>query len=129
MLRSLLGFLVAGTILGMPAASGAATNPFIGTWQTSAVVSGAGGMKMAVTIQIVFTPQGTYSELDRSYAGATQETGKYLLMANNILRLVVTNWAPSSSVFRRPVAFPYGSRPAARFNTNSPQRRRSSRTT
>lgn len=51
-------------------------------------------MKMAVTIQIVFTPQGTYSELDRSYVGLTQETGNYLLMANNILRLVVTNWSP-----------------------------------
>jgi len=94
MFRSLLGIIAAGAILTAPMSSGAASNPFIGTWQASAVVPGAGGMKMAVTIQIVFTPQGTYSELDRSYVGLTQETGNYLLMANNILRLVVTNWSP-----------------------------------
>jgi hypothetical protein len=55
-------------------------------------------MRMNVTIQIVFSPQGTYSELDgvknSLYNMMTHETGNYLLLAPNTLRLVVNNWDP-----------------------------------
>jgi len=96
--RILLGFVAAFAMLALPATSGAASNSFIGTWQTTTVMTGAGGMKMQVTIQIVFSPQGTYSELDHAgsniYNMMTRETGNYLLLAPNTLRLVVTNWDP-----------------------------------
>jgi hypothetical protein len=98
MRRGLLGLIAASAILMMPLASGAAMNLFIGTWQASTIVTGAGGMKLNFTVQIVFMPNGTYSELDRGtnniYNMLTQETGNYLLMAPNTLRLVVVNWSP-----------------------------------
>jgi hypothetical protein len=98
MSRLLLGIIAAVALLATPAAPAAAANPFVGTWQTTTSVVGAGGMRMNVTIQIVFSPQGTYSELDHAtsniYNMMTRETGNYLLLAPNTLRLVVTNWNP-----------------------------------
>ena len=98
MKRIVLALLASFALQAAPVSSGAASNPFVGTWQTTNVITGAGGMQMQMTTQIVFLPNGTYSELDhatsRVYNMMTQEVGNYLLLAPNTLRLVVTNWQP-----------------------------------
>ena len=78
----------------MPTISGAASNPFIGSWQTATTVAG-----IQLTIQLVMNPQGGYSELDRGYSRTsgqmlTRETGTYRLIAPNLLRLNVQDWEP-----------------------------------
>jgi len=94
MRRHVLGLFGAVAILLTPAISGAASNPFVGTWQTSTTQMG-----IQLTIQLVLNPQGGYSELDRGYSRTagqmmTRETGTYRLIAPNLLRLDVQNWEP-----------------------------------
>jgi hypothetical protein len=94
MQRNVLGLIGAVAILLMPTISGAASNPFIGTWQTSTTAAG-----IRLTINLVLNPQGGYSELDQGVSPTagkmvTQETGTYNLLAPSSLRLNVVNWSP-----------------------------------
>jgi hypothetical protein len=92
--RRVLGLIGAVALLFTPAISGAASNPFIGTWQTTTSAAG-----IQLTINLVLNPQGGYSELDQGYSPTagkmvTRETGTYNVMAPNVLRLNVINWDP-----------------------------------
>jgi hypothetical protein len=90
--KTLRLFCLLASLAILPAS--AASNPFIGTWQTQTMASG-----ISLTIQIVFSPQGTYSELDNGLSPTaghmmTKETGTYGMSAPSTLRLNVINWSP-----------------------------------
>jgi hypothetical protein len=92
MLHRTLAILGLLSLVAIPASG--ATNPFIGTWQTTTVASG-----IRLTVQLVLNPQGGFSELDQGISPTagrmmTQETGTYSLFAPNMLRLNVVNWQP-----------------------------------
>jgi hypothetical protein len=92
--RYVLGLIGAVAILLTPTISGAASNPFVGSWKTTTTVAG-----IRLTISLVLNPQGAYSELDDGLSPISgrlmsRVTGRYILIGANTLRLNPVNWDP-----------------------------------